>query len=499
MKPSDVNAYLNLYPKFDEMVMSLQATVRQPKTMFKEIREVVAIARKFNEEVVKPDCLEIEKRIFEDPEYVPHQWIKAAGDWGFFTMWMPKMFGGKGYCFPSLAYFMEEIGSQCLGMGNLIGVHYLGLSMLMATWNTRVIRKICKEVARGETSGIPCTISFALTEPGSGTDTAETDLLDRANVACFAKKVAGGYELSGTKVFISNGLLSTWHLVIAFSDLENPSDNGAFLAVKTGMEGFSIGKKENKMGQKACPVNELVFDRCFVPEDLVCMDLSQMEALSRNPRQTYQQVLDFVVSTTRAAVCAFGAGAARGAFEQALKFASETQVAEKLLINHEWAQNILAGMYKNIIVARLLYTEANYANGLYGFFKALQVKPAYYLLKMIPGNLLSKLMYPFLGTRLATRLFRKMQLDAYSEDDMNLISTWSSLAKFGGSDAGIKNCQMALELMGQAGLRHAHKVEKYLRDVKLLQIYEGTNQLNRLILFKSLVNDRYPQAVIFDE
>jgi acyl-CoA dehydrogenase len=499
MKTSVVKSYLELAPKFDDMVCSLQAAVKQPKGILKEIREVVAIARKFNETVVRPDFLDIEKKIHEDPDYVPVEWFKAAGRWGFYTLWMPKMFGGKGYCFPSLAYFVEEIGSVCLGMGNLIGVHYLGLSMLMASWNTRVIRKICKEVVSGEKSDRPCTISFALTEPGSGTDTAETELLDRAAVACHAKKVAGGYELSGTKVFISNALQSTWHMVIAFSDLEKPSENGVFLAVKAGAEGFSLGKKENKMGQKACPVNELVFDACFVPDEQVCMDRAQMKSLSRSPGETYQQVLDFVVSTTRAAVCAFGAGVARGAFEEALKFAAETEVEGRLLINHEWAQGILADMHKNIIIARLLYTEANYANGMYGFFKALQAKPAYYLFKFLPGSLLSKMIYPFLGTRMATRMFRKLQLDAYSEVDMNRITTWSSLAKFAGSDAGIKNCQMALELMGQAGLRHGNKVEKYLRDAKLLQIYEGTNQLNRLILFRSLTRYRYSQATVFHE
>jgi alkylation response protein AidB-like acyl-CoA dehydrogenase len=75
----------------------------------------------------------------------------------------------------------------------------------------------------------------------------------------------------------------------------------------------------------------------------------------------------------------------------------------------------------------------------------------------------------------------------------------ASLSKFAASDAGIRNCHLALEMMGQAGLRHDRRAEKILRDAKLLQIYEGTNQLNRLNLFKNLIGRDYPQARVFEE
>jgi alkylation response protein AidB-like acyl-CoA dehydrogenase len=98
-----------------------------------------------------------------------------------------------------------------------------------------------------------------------------------------------------------------------------------------------------------------------------------------------------------------------------------------------------------------------------------------------------------------TKLFRKRQMDGQTDEEINRTSGWGSLSKFAATDFGIRNCQMALDLMGQAGLRQDRGAEKILRDAKLLQIYEGTNQLNRLNLFNCLIAKEYPQAVVFDE
>ncbi len=496
---AEIKSYANRSPKFDDMYCSLQAVPKLPKAMVKETKKVIAIARKFNEQVIRPHALELDLKMHENPDFLPWDFVEKANEWGFYTMWIPKIFGGQGYNMPSMSYFVEEIGSACLSMANLIGVHYLGVCTLTATCHMRLINRLCRDVAAGEKNQTPCLISLAITEPGAGTDVEEVDLVDKGNITCHAEKVADGYKINGTKVFISNGHISTWHMVVAYADLQKPSETTVMMAVKTGDKGFSFGRKERKMGQKGCPASELVFKDCFVHDDRVCLDLQQIKGLKRSPRETAMQVIDYIVAATRAGVGAFATGAARGAYESALQFASETSVKGKLLINHEWAQCMLSEMFKNIALARLAYVETNYANGLYGAFRELQKKPMYYYYKMMPASWLEKMFSGMLEKPFFTKLFRKQQLDGQTDDEIHRTSGWGSLAKFSGTDLGIKNCQMALSMMGQAGLRHDRGAEKILRDAKLLQIYEGTNQLNRLNLFKCLIACDYPQAGVFDE
>ncbi len=503
---SEKQSLLARSPRFDDAFTGLTAASKIPRGLVRESREVVALARKFNDEVVRPYTRTLDTRMHEDPDFLPYEFVSTANEWGFYTMWIPRIFGGQGYNMPGMSIFVEEIGSVCLAMANLIGVHYLGVATLCATWNVGMINRLCREVADGEKTGVPCLISLAITEPGAGTDVEEVDLVDKGNITCLAKKVDGGYLVNGSKIFISNGHLSTWHMLIAYSDLKKPSENTVMMAVKTGADGFSFGRMEHKLGQKGCPASELIFKDCFVSDDDVCFDWNSAATdkpgtvkPKRGRKEATQQVIDFVVSATRAGVGAFATGAARGAYEEALAFAAETEVNGKPLINHEWAQCLLAEMYKNVVTARLTYMEANYANGLYGFFKLLQQKILFYYMKYMPTVIIEKLVSPILNATASTWLFRKLMADMQTDEEMNRCSGLASLSKFAASDAGIKNCQLALELMGQAGLRHDRRAEKFLRDAKLLQIYEGTNQLNRLNLFKCLIGCDYPQVTVFDE
>ena len=496
---SEINSLIADSPHFKDMAPGVSAIPKTPKFIVKENQAIVALARKFNREVVKPYVLELDKTMTEDPDYLPWNFVKTANDWGLYTLWIPKLFGGKGYNMASMSIFMEEVGSVCLPMANLIGVHYLGIATLVSSWNIKLIDRLCRDVVNGEKTGEPCLISLAITEPGAGTDVEEMDLADKGNITCRAERVDGGYRLNGSKVFISCGHLSKWHMTIAYGDLKNPSETTVMMAVETGSQGFSFGRKERKMGQKACPASELLFKDCFVPDELVAIDASAMEKQSRSKKETVQQVIDYVVSASRPGVAAFGTAAARGAFETAIQFAAETMVNGKLLINHEWAQCMLAEMYKNVSLARLSYMETNNANNMYGMFKLLVMKPIYYFLKLTPLSLLDKFAPFFLKKSVITWIFRKFCFDMQTDDDFHCTSGWGSLAKFSATDFGVRNCHMALELMGQAGLRHDRHAEKFLRDAKLLQIYEGTNQLNRLNVFKCFMQKDYTQAVVFDE
>lgn len=484
---------------FQDMNCNLAAISKQPKGIMKEVKEVVKLARKFNDTVVRPQALEMDKKIHEDPDYLPWEWVRAANEFGFYTLWIPKMFGGKGYSFASMAYFAEEIASCCLGMANLISVHYLGLATLTATWNLPLTLRLCRDAVDGEKTGVPCLIDFAITEPAAGTDIADTNLVDKGKVSFQAERVDGGYRVSGTKIFISNGHFSTWHIVMGYEDLKRPADTFLFFALKRDAKGFSLGRKEKKMGQKACPASELIFQDCFVPDDQVCIDVRQTKDMKRSHREIYQIVFDSICSSSKAGVCAFSAGVARGVYEKTLEHASNTRINGSLMMNLEWVQARLADMLRNVGIARLMYAEVNFANGMYGLNKMLQVKPAYYCYKYLPVSLVSWLSASMLKTSFVLWLVRKIQLDWKKHEELERTTGWASMAKFTGSDAAMENCRIGLSMMGEAGIRNDHFVEKFLRDSKLLQIYEGTNELNRIEAFKCLIGRNRFEINMFED
>jgi acyl-CoA dehydrogenase len=498
LKKTD-RALLLREPSFDDIAASLLSVRRLPRAMIGETKKVIATARRFVDEVVGPGALDLDKRKLEDPDYLPWDFVRTANEWGFYTLFLPRVFGGKGMNFPAVSYFLEEIASGCLGMANLIGVHYLGVATVCGSWNVRLMNRLMRETRRGERTGKPCLISLAITEPGAGTDVEDIDLVSRSRVLCRAERTKGGYLLSGRKVFISSGHLSTWHIVTAYEDRTRPHETPVVAAVKTGAEGFSFGRQEHKMGQRGCPASELIFEECFVPDDQICLDRIQAARQRLPITNIHERFLDFVLSSSRAGVAAFGAGAARGAFEKALAFARATEVGGKPLVRHEWAQMILSEMLKNVSVARLAYVESNYVNGLFGMFTLLQRKPLFYAMKWTPRPILDLFVSPLMNTGAATRLFRWINFDELSEDERRRAAGWGSLAKFCATDAAAANARLALELMGGSGLRHDAGAEKIERDARLLQIYEGTNQLNRLVLYKNLIERGSDRSFVFEE
>ncbi|MGE5416546.1 MAG: acyl-CoA dehydrogenase family protein [Acidobacteriota bacterium] len=494
----DVDQLMSKNPTFEDIICSLPYGPQLPKAMINETKVVIAMARKFNDEVVRPRALELDRRTHEDPDYLPWELVEEANRRNLYSIGIPKLFGGRGYNLPALSHLLEELSSECVGIANVVGVHYLGVAGICASGNTRLCNKIFRDVRRGEKTGEPCIISLAITEPSAGTDVEDVELIDRGNIRCHAKKVKGGYIVNGTKVFISMGHVSTWCMLVAYGELKKPGDTVVSMMVKTGTKGFSFGRHENKMGQRVCPASELVFEDCFIPDENVLVDPCQADTFPKSYRDFHSKYLDYVLCITRPAVCAFATGVARGAYERAVKFASETEVNGELLINQEWAQSMLAEMYRNIFLSRLAYVEGNYANGLYGMYGLLQQKFIYYYLKYTPQICIDIFTSPFLNMKFSTRIMRSIYFNQSSRDQQ-FSSGLASLAKITGTDTGVKVSQMALEMMGQAGLRQDQGAEKFLRDSKLLQIYEGTNQLNRLSLFKNHIGRLYDQVKMFEE
>jgi len=332
--------------------------------------------------------------------------------------------------------------------------------------------------------GFPCLVSVAATEPDAGTDVEELELIDRGTLICKAIKKEGGYLLSGTKSFISNGHFSTWHIVTAYADLKRPSQTPVLLAVKKGTMGFSLGKIERKMGQKVCPTGELIFDNCFVKDEHLCLDLSALK-MAKGAREVNAILLNDILSLSRVGVGAFGAGMARGAYQCALDYAKKEYLGKERAIDVEWVQSILASMLQNFLGAKSAYFQAMRLNAKVGPFASMQNPIVYRLLKWLPSSLQQRVLLPILST---SSVMARALSDRIKKADpfyCHQTSLWASHAKTLGADLAVKNCQLAIELMGKIGLRHDAKIEKLLRDAKLLQIYEGPNQINRLNLFYS--------------
>lgn len=484
--------------RFMDSLNSLEAQHRLPARIKTDFHEATKLARRFNDEVLRPVYQEIDRKIMKDNEYLPEEFIKKANEWGLYTFWIPKMYGGQGMNMLSLYPFMEEISSVCAGLANLIGAHYLGVSVLCSSCNIKVINRILRSVVSECNKGNPCLISLAWTEPDAGTDSSEIPLLPQAKVRTQATKVAGGYMVNGSKVFISAGHVSTWHMLICYEDIRRPADTLIMLAVKNGMKGFTFGHKEEKMGQKACVASELIFEDCFVPDENVCYSGNQVGGLNITAREAGLKVISLFPPVSQPGVGSIGTGIARAACDAAIRYATKKKIAGESLINQEWVQMAIADMYANVIMARTLYMEAAYAAGLKSMIRLLFAKVLFYLSLYTPSWVFTQFVSPLFNLEIVNRLYRKMNFEWTSDEDERHMSGLGALTKFSCTDIAVANCAKALNLMGADGTRNDIGAEKLLRDAKLLQIYEGTNEVNRINLFSHHIAHNMPGVRVFE-
>lgn len=479
---------------------SLEAQHRLPARIKKDFHEALRLARKFNDEVLRPMHLETDRKIMEDNDYLPLDFIRKANDWGLYTLWIPKMYGGQGMNMLSLFTFMEELASVCVGLANLVGAHYLGVSVLCSSCNMKITNRILRDVCTESKKGNPCLISLAWTEPDAGTDQFEPPLLHLAKVRTQATKVPDGYKVNGSKVFISAGHVSTWHMLICYEDVKKPEDNLIMLAVKTGMKGFTFGHKEHKMGQKACVASELIFEDCFVPDENVCFSKDHVRKLNISAKEAGMKLISMFPAVTQPGVASLGAGVARAACEAAISYASKKKVGGTSLIDQEWVQIVIADLYANVMAARAIYMEAAYAAGMRSMIRLLFDKVLFTLNLYTPEWMFTLFVAPFFNLEIVNHIYRKLNFEWTSAEDERLMSGLGSMTKFSCTDLAVKNCAMALDLMGADGTRHDAGAEKLLRDAKLLQIYEGTNEVNRINLFSQhIARTIIPEVRIFEE
>ena len=440
--------------------------------------QVLERGREFRRRYLDPVAAEVDRRMLLDPHYHPEELVRRGCEYGFLSLPIPAFLGGGGGLSLHSAVLMEELCSGCAGLANIFGAHYLGISGLLLSFDLNLFDRFLRQVPAAERRGEPLLFAAAITEPTAGTDVEDVDLLPKARLSMGARKVAGGYVLDGRKCFISNGSVARFTMLTCALDRRRPAESMSGFIVPAGTPGFSVGRVELKLGQRACHAAELVFEDCFVPDDL------RIGTEGGGAR-----LIEVVLAASRAPVAAIATGIARGAYEAALAFARQRPDGAGRLVDRQWVQQALADMHASLELGRQAYLEAgaNFDTRVGG---PLLGNPAVTETAM---RLSAPLRQSALGQRLTgseafKRATTQQVLTRLEHAPVAAALGLSSLAKFSCSDLAVKVCLRALEILGPAGALERHAVEKRFRDAKLTQIYEGTNQLNRQAVFKGLVD-----------
>ncbi len=377
-------------------------------TLEKEQLEIQEKYRDFTKRYIIPNA-----RKYDESTEFPWDIVKAAYKEKIMNGPIPKEYGGNGYSLFEAALTSEEMGYGCIGIGICIDANTLALTPLMLAANDEQKKKFYGELV--EKQGVA---AYCLTEPNAGSDVQ--------GIKTTAIKKGDKYIINGHKRFITNGEVSTFMTVFALVDPERGSRSLSAIVVPTDAPGVEIKPHVIKMGQRGSVQNEILFHDVEVPVS----NLLGSEGIG------------FVIAMktfdrTRTGVASLGVGAARRAYETALKWAKERIQFGKPIASQQVIGFMLAEMATKLDSARLLTWRAasEYDRGVKN-----------------PG-------------------------------------LYSAMAKYWATDMAMEIATDAVQVMAGEGYcyDYGYEVEKIMRDVKLTQIYEGTNQVQRLVISKSIL------------
>lgn len=336
---------------------------------------------------------------------------------GFTTMLIPTAYGGQGYDNLSAGLVLEELGAACAGIATIFGASVLGTAPIILLGSEEQKQPLLRRIVDDTSGRFLC--AFAVTESEAGSAAASGH--PQYGVQLRARRDGEAYVLSGSKRFISNGSVAQLYSVLARTHPTKPALGGlSFFAVEAG-EGVQVGKVEDKSGQRACPTTELIFDDVRVPAS----SLLGREGLgSLGLAQT--------ISFSTPLVAAICVGLARAALELALQHARGARQ-----LDEQGVAMRLFDMATTVEAARHLVWRVLWANDQ-------RVDPTTGKLQGAPNLKLA------------------------------------AMAKVFASDACVRVADDALQIIGPAALVGDHPVSKLVRDAKLMQIFEGTNQIHRI-------------------
>lgn len=318
----------------------------------------------------------------------------------------PEEYGGIGSDYLAYCIAVEELSRVDGSVGVILSAHTSLAGWPVYTFGTEEQKqKYLRPMAEGTKVG-----AYGLTEPSAGSDAG--------SMKTSAKEDGDHYVLNGSKIFITNGGIADIYVVFAVTDPESKHKGTTAFIVEKDFEGFSVGKKEKKLGIRSSPTTEIIFDNCRVPKENVLGELGQGFKIA-------MQTLD----GGRNGIAAQAVGIAQGAMDAAVDYAKEREQFGKPIAANQGISFKLADMATSIEASRLLTYQAAW----------------------LESNKLS-----------------------YSKE--------SAMAKLMAGDTAMKVTTEAVQVFGGYGYTKDYPVERFMRDAKITQIYEGTQEVQRLVI-----------------
>ena len=363
-------------------------------------------ARDFANNELKPGVIERDEH-----QKFPHEQIKKLGELGFLGMMVDPKYNGSGMDTISYVLAMEELSKIDASASVVVSVNNSLVCFGLEKYGSEFQKeKYLKPLAAGEKIG-----AFCLSEPEAGSDATSQHTT--------AVDMGDHYLLNGTKNWITNGGNASTYLVIAQTNpaLRHKGINA--LIVEKGMEGFSIGPKENKLGIRGSDTHSLMFTDVKVPKE------------NRIGEEGFG--FTFAMKTLdggRIGIASQALGIASGAYELALSYSKERKAFGKPIAGHQAIQFKLADMATEIEAARMLCLKA-----------------------------------------------------AWLKDQGLPYAQASSMAKLFASEVAMKTTVEAVQIHGGYGFVKEYHVERLMRDAKITQIYEGTSEIQRIVIAREIL------------
>jgi alkylation response protein AidB-like acyl-CoA dehydrogenase len=384
-------------------------------------QEIVKIAHEIAEKKIKPV-----RAKHDEEESFPAEVIEEFRKADLFSVYLPEAYGGMGGGVFELVLAAEQLSRACGGIALCIATSALCAIPILLFGTDEQRKRFLPDLASGKKLG-----AFTITEPEAGSDATSTKTT--------ARKEGDFYVINGTKNFCSSGEVSQLYTLFASTNPNRGARGITAFVVEKGTPGFTFGKKEVKMGIRANPTYELVFNNCKVP------------AANRLGEEGYGLfVAQGTFDQSRPGVGAQALGIAQGALDETIAYTRIRKQFGKTIASFQAIQHMMADAATQIEAGRaLLYSVARAMDA--------STKPA------IEAAIANK-----------TRVF----------DEMEKLGTkrWtkeSAMVKLFNSDMAMKVTTDCVQMCGGVGFMRDFPVEKYMRDAKITQIYEGTNQIQR--------------------